>query len=95
MENGVLRKAKDFAKKNVVITQLRQRRPVTIVDAYLITDFPGGRRLGFSDWAWTKVCWPDHWDPEEGKTKAREKAAALIAKKMVAAGWEPGFAKSE
>jgi predicted choloylglycine hydrolase len=87
--NSVLKKAKDFAFENAIVTRIRQRRPITIIDVYLVEELASGRVRTYNAWHYSKCRYPDVWDEEKGVTRAKEKATALIAKDMVADGWTP------
>lgn len=85
-ENGFFRLAKEYALKHTVVVYVRQKRPSTFV--YVVCEWPE-REEALEDFHFSKCRWPDKWDPDYGVEMARKKAAADIARRMVADGWEP------
>ena len=77
-------KSYNLGTAEVTVSNLLQQRPYTAIELAFLMRVPPYRTvvaIGF-----TKVCYPDRWDPEYGKQLAVKKAAAQIAKE-VEANW--------
>lgn len=77
---------KAYVKANAVVDDVIQRKPYTW--ASIICKVDGIEHI---DFAFAKVTWPDRWNPEEGIRLCKDKASALIAKKLLKEGYKVTF----
>jgi hypothetical protein len=85
-QNGLFKAAKEYTLEHTAVVDKRQKRPNTFVEVRCVWEETFHE---YFDFGFSKCKWPDKWDPDYGVEMARRKAAADIARRMVADGWEP------
>jgi hypothetical protein len=73
-------KSYNLGTAEVTVSNLLQQRPYTAVEIAFIMRVPPYKTIVST--GFTKVCYPDRWDPEYGKELAVKKAAAQIAREI-------------
>ena len=82
--DGLFKGAKAYALEHTVVVHRVQKRPNTFVQVRCAWEEASHE---YYDYGFAKCMWPDKWDPDYGVELARKKAAADIARRMVADGW--------